>query len=684
MLNRRKYVDYILLLVILFLSALTAATQIFPFNNRFSPIEPDDSYVRILKSVQMKECFLQDCPGLASLHHQFETLRNNPTADQIQIFEGYARFLLVYSPLNSIVLNGLEATGLSIEEAQNILASIGGLLFFSACAYWLVPIFGHGATALTLVLIIGMQLPSYGVSSFPPNNLSLAVGLWLWGFILRSKGDCGPQLVLGVLISCSLHQIGKVWMAATLLLYFSYLYFNFNRKRLIYGCISILVIGIFLLLPSLASKPMMAYPAMDLMDQESLSDIFRLNSSVALKIVIEFLKYFDGMLPIIFLLSTGLLSTLLENKDSRSSYLLMLLMLTGLTILSLFIFFPYGSGGEIFARIWVPFVILLTATACAGLLRLFVTIKSLLKSYYSHQEESRSKNEILVFLAILLTFSVSMIDHISSNIFVYSRDFPQLIRHKTDRLHHFLDTTQVKILQQDAKDSRRLKILYNDIESAVFYLSKGALHHDALYLPPVLHSSLAEDWIGEGQGVTHFVRRNPNIPNNRGFLIGRDDRFGFPLKLGIQFLEEAKNPQTLRLRLANLSNEKTVISLHLPSKIGEKRIVQEKTVPPHWMGWWQVEGVTWSKGAKLTLETADSSRKAYLLGVRIGGPNSTNTNSWPWDQPLSILHPLASNKEIVESFSFESSKLWNYDDRKFDIADDSGQTILLKFRPLKQ
>ena len=676
--KKNKISTTVLFLTVLLLSGLIISISLLPLNDRFAPLEPDDSYTRIAKSVQMRDCFFQDCPAKKTLEQQFEMQRSEPRSAQF-IHDAYARIFQVYSPLFSLSMLTIESLGFSQEQSHNFLLSVGGILFFASCAYWLTPLIGPAATALTLILLIGLQLPGYGITEFTPNNISLAIAMWSWGLIIRTKGACAPQLIVAIILSCYMHITGKAWMIVSLLLYFSYLFPDIDRNRLRQGLLATLVLlVVMVLIPWAVSEPTLVMPEINNGTSQGLLKIFQSNLPAVFPIVGNWLKHFDSAFQAIMLILAGLFLILKENQTGRKAYIVVFFGISLLLFLSLFVYYPYNElGGVAFSRIWTPFVILLTATTAAGLFHLILTLKRLTLSYFAHGEEKDVNEGRLLWLTALLAFTLLLSDHLANNLYVFFRDYNQSVRHKVDRLQHFLDPGQLQTLHQDAQHGSPLKILYNDIESANFFFSYGGLQYDALYMPPIITNPHPETWIGADQGVTNFVMQNPNIPKHRGFLIGSDDRFGGSLQLGLQFSSQTKQPQTLSILLANLSTSEATIILAVPDHEGEGGYQEmKKAVPPNWTGWWHVDGLTWQMQEMMVLKSFDPQQKIYLMGTRIGQQTHP---TWPWDQPVSIIHPLATKSEKAGLYQFDSQKLWVYDDRHFDIANDSGNLILLKF-----
>ncbi|MBF0627600.1 MAG: hypothetical protein HQL91_05190 [Magnetococcales bacterium] len=650
--------------------------EALPFLGRFGPLEADDSAIQIAKTVQMKECLLQTCPALTALNDQFERLRHQDGIDGVALFDAYGRFVLSYSPLFSMALIGLESAGLTMETAYEGVLIAGTVLFFAACAYWLLPLIGPLATALTMILLLGLEFPGYGVHKFTPNNLSLAIAFWIWGRTIRTRGACGPSLLLAIVLACAMHSMGKIWMTIALLLHGSYLITHFNQRNLLHGLAGATLLGIWLLLPHLFPHPMLAIPAIQGQTLE-LTAVWQFNFPVLITTLKNWFHYFRGSPIAILWLILGFFFLTVHNRGNRRAYWILLVLFAGMILTSLLVYFPYSEGGVVFSRVWTPFGILLTATVACGMTALVARLKSITGLLRTRQTTGIRPSDLLLMLALGLVLLLATMDQLANHLHVFARDFHQRIRHFTDRQQHFLDPDQLKVLNREARTFGPPRILYDDVESMAFYFSQGALEHAAFFLPPLGQAPDARRWDGLDRQTTHFVRLNPHLPNHRGFLIGPDDRFGGALQLAIQFTQTRVAPQPLCLRLANLASRPATLSLQRegqdPQPTGSS---QQTTLAAHEKKWWCVpETTAWAGEQQLRIRT-NAQDKLYLIGVRIGQPTDL---TWPWEQPLTIRYPLDSRKEQPRTFRFTSAALWQMTPRRVAIVADAGHTLLLRF-----
>lgn len=287
---------------------------------------------------------------------------------------------------------------------------------------------------------------------------------------------------------------------------------------------------------------------------------------------------------------------------------------------------------------------------------------------------------LLLVVGVVLTLAI--MDQWVHQVQVFVRDFGQHVRHLTERQQHFLDAEQVALLSALPKGDHPVQVLYHDVESMAFYLTKGGLAHDALFARLLKGQDITSRLAGIDPLLTYYVQLNPFLPNNRGFQIGRDDRFHERLQLAIRL--EQPLSASLCLRLANLSGVPATLV------VGQDRLLseavggyplQEKLLPAGSREWWCVQPPAMPKvggEAILHLRTRDPLEQLYLIGMRVG---SQQRLTWPWDQPIELLYPVDTKQEESKTYRFISNSLWPVNARH-EIINDSGHTVLMRLGPL--
>ncbi len=105
--------------------------SLVPLWNRSLPPETDDTLTYVLKSRQMQDCFNQDCPALIDLKKQRKQSRvshsNSDIREEVEL--ACSRIFPVYHPLLSLILLGLNKSGLDWMTAYKVIWTAGPVFF---------------------------------------------------------------------------------------------------------------------------------------------------------------------------------------------------------------------------------------------------------------------------------------------------------------------------------------------------------------------------------------------------------------------------------------------------------------------------------------------------------------------------------------------------------------------------
>ena len=224
---------------------------VYPSLVKDIPPEADDAFAYITKAVQMKECFFQDCPALKDLLTQEEN--SGPGTDPDTRFQMFSKTILIYHPLHSAAMAGLESLGFTWEGAYTAIWMAGFLLMTAGAAFLLTALFGPGGAGLALMILPFFR--NDGLDFMIPTYMVTALALLLWTGILTRVRGLAWLMVLGALIMLPLHLIGIVQVLFALILYWLTAGRLFEKGRTIATLACLGLVALYLALPLIFSKP---------------------------------------------------------------------------------------------------------------------------------------------------------------------------------------------------------------------------------------------------------------------------------------------------------------------------------------------------------------------------------------------------------------------------------------------
>lgn len=181
-------------------------------HRRALPPEPDDAYYYIFKTVQLRECFRQDCAALNDLRPQLTPSPGDSPSRAWKKWRLFHGFLVDYHPFYSLVLLLLsQVQGISLELAfwqLCLLGSLGLALTIAALLLTLTDVATAGVAMATLALTV---FPGQGIHYIVPSNLTMGLGILMFVHLLRRDGRPGLLFYALNLGALGMHPTGLIY-----------------------------------------------------------------------------------------------------------------------------------------------------------------------------------------------------------------------------------------------------------------------------------------------------------------------------------------------------------------------------------------------------------------------------------------------------------------------------------------
>lgn len=245
---------------ILFWVGLAAFTLIHLFSlvwvngQRSIPIEEDNAYAYIAKSVIMKTCWKQDCPALETLESTLTAPVQNQRARVFQ-FREYQRLYYHYHPLYSLIFIATNSLVQDQEQTYDLIELVFCLIFCLGLGFFLQTIFGSGPSGIVLLLFSTVFLVGQGIGDMVPGTMALALGFWLWTGMLRYRSFRPYLLLVGIPFLLLMHPIGLVYVFITLGIYLLTHPLPLKRSFILTVAGALGWVALFTIIPNLVSSP---------------------------------------------------------------------------------------------------------------------------------------------------------------------------------------------------------------------------------------------------------------------------------------------------------------------------------------------------------------------------------------------------------------------------------------------
>ena len=343
-----------LFLLVIFLGVLTWKMAILYqiFDNRVSPIEPDDSYGYMTQAAAWDCKFGSHCPGLDELRKDLLT----PTDDKFakyHRFRQFSRFVYSYYPLYSLTLRAGRALSQSWDASFNLITFAGAILLHVGIAWLLVALFGPVPAGVGLLISMPFWM---GFVFATPWMFALAFGAMAMAVILQKRDRWFWFWLLSV-IAMLFHPYGRLTFAAGAFFYF--IQFRSISKRELWQFLfgSVAVFAFIVVVDRSISIPIGqgVNPAHQL-DLQGLLAGIRENGTLLLQMLYAWVNKFGGGFNVLWLVLGAF--ALLDSSWRRRSVLIVSIIFLTLICSTLMVMPDYpGTLGQ---RVGLPISMILS------------------------------------------------------------------------------------------------------------------------------------------------------------------------------------------------------------------------------------------------------------------------------------------------------------------------------------
>ncbi len=469
--------------------------------NRSLPPEPDDSFTYLLKTVQMEECFYQNCPALEDLRKQLSATASDPkTSWQRSLVEG--RFFVVYHPLFSLIVLGVHKLGFDFATAYKIVWTAGPAFFGIAFGLFLASLWGIGPAGIALGLLAWKVFPNNGLHYVVPSNLAMIIAVCVWARLIITRGHAPWSLVLGTLSMVLMHPIGRIFGLLSLAI--ALLPYGIPRNWKIRTSIllSFAVIVAAFVLPGFIDNPLMTFsPEPSPGDKSYLHGV---GNSIVF-IMTELTRFESALFGTLVLFSAIAVFGYLTLSETRKALLAKIAVVFVLFLgISLFYVLP-AHPGDLFLRLWIPLVVLLFGAVGQALWFTSKKSLSLLKELLGQQKNLAPLrlpgSWPIILFTVLVTFCLqSMI--LGAEGMLATAEYMK----ERQRLSFNVEQPKLVLAESTPKD----RVLYEGLILQQFYFVHGAMERGAIYYPLIKGTSVEEQWL-HSPGLRFAVVYNPLV-----------------------------------------------------------------------------------------------------------------------------------------------------------------------------
>lgn len=637
----------------------------FPSFGKGYPLRDDDAYGNLVKVAQIKEgCFFQDCPALNDLREQV----TEPAEDaEIAGYRNriYHRFFVVYHPLHSFVLAGLDRLGIDLETGYDILYALGKILLPLAVAYWLISVWGAGPAITALLLLTPMILGGPGLHIIKMHTFVLAFALILWAEIYKRSTRAGVLTILFIVLMSLQHPLGKLLSVASLVFYAAFTEWPLSKRNLVVIGASLLVIVVVFIAPTFIDRPEFQFDPVAFYPGEW-DYVGALGASIpqSLGAVSDWMNLFGSALLFAPIALIGFLS---RPDQERRKLLVVAGMLAAIFVSGLFYVVPW-YGGIAFGRMSPLFAIFLIGAFAAGVnfatasiyqrLRTGAKIKS---QKLVSKDQGLTQRGWVLFSTVLAGLAIlfSLISYFSTNIINYA-SFVQ----SSSNSGNYINRQQLEIVEAETDEKSETTILYMDEYAIHYYLTYGGLQYGALFYTPLRFTPDLDPWLEERQDQIAFaVNRNPlfRLPHTpEGHVLLEDDT-----SLRIE-KQTAFAAQDLALFIGD--REQEVVLKIIYGASGEDSVTLR--VAAGIAAWVPLPEEAGTNTA-VTIHLPDGGQPISIGGMRF----AESETLWPWDQGFALVYEAGEESIVVELNSAVIVTPLVFD---LTVLDDGGFLILAK------
>ena len=577
-------------LAVLFFWCLHLGLHLYWYSSRPSLVEPDDSYTYILKAAQIADgCFWQDCPAIQDLQKQLAAPALDHKVDWLR-YRMLARTTLVYHPLHTIALLGLNKIGLSLEQAFFAVCIVGVLLIGAGLYYLTTSLWGSAGAAAALVVAAVSVFKGQGLLFIVPSTLCLGIALFLWGAVIREA----RTWIIVVLAICALlmHPVGRLYcLAAVPMMLLMGGTFRIRLGTILRCAAVLLLVGVMSLLPFVFEKPVLSIPS------EPIPPGFTWIGGIVRNILtgITAVAFFNQRIPIpaaaiavgVYFLAWYAYKG--SSDKQRLRVRAVIIPLGGLCILALGYVLPHYPG-ELFVRVWIPLALVLAGGAGYALAgpagHLWASQAARLPAPFSSMP-ARTSGIALVVLAT------------SSGLLSLFMEATRI----WDRDRETYAAPQVHRAVQDCGT-----ILYSNETAALFYLSHGA------------HTCATRYLLAAGDGEREALFLDLRTTPRPLLLVGRQPG-PRELTLGGPLLIDIPRGMNSRIELNVVSEHKTVVQVLKADGTVVAELATQPDTPSQWITWDRGEG---NEAETLRVVSKSGGGRVFLEGLRAWDAQATD------------------------------------------------------------
>lgn len=627
----------------------------FPSFDQGKLVRDDDAYGEMLKAAELRDgCFTQDCPALNDIRLQVTAPAEDPDIAGIRN-RIYHRLFVVYHPLHSALLVGLDRIGIPFETGYGLLQAAGKILIAAAVVYFVFSLWGPEGSILALLLLTPTLFFGPGLHIVKSHSFVAGISLLLWAAIYRKRSWATYGLPIFVVGICLMHPLGLLTSLVAIGLLLAISDWPMPRKTLIATVLSLLVIGSFIALPSLVTAPEMNFNPITFFPGEwnywaDLATTWPISWGE----VVNWGNAFGGFAFVVALL----LVAFLTRPKPALTHLLVLFMLVGGLVAGSLVYVVPWYGDISFVRVWPFAAILMTSGVAAGLVQVGRGLLLDSKAPKTRRIMGKTLNWKTAgkkFAALALTYVVvSYLGTNVNNYFAYMAS--------TKEAGQEFNPSQVHLIDSLETDDKTDTILYMDEFAMHYYLTYGGLSYGAIYFPALRLTPQLDFWLREREStIRYVVNRNPvyHLPHNPngGIRIVENEQFHVILASTMdsnemQVLFGAREDEVTIQVLTNSSAER----LQLPAG------------PAEWVSIPVNDGLR----GDISLKVPDDRPQIEILGIRFSETNSTT--AWPWDQGVSISYEDADGNS--SGFLLETDRIVAPLSLDISVIDDRGPFIL--------
>jgi hypothetical protein len=694
----------------------------------------DDCYCYLSKSAQISEFSSQDFPALKDLQQQLLP-NSQDTPDLIKGKREIHNFVIHSSfPLYSLTILGIARLGgISLEQAYTYMGFGGIVIITLAIALFLLNLTDPGSTGLALVSLSLITFKGQGLQSITPSNLTMALGLFMFAHQLYTKGRPGIVFYLLNIVALGFHSTGLVYTGLAVVLGVSLRWpapwFQLLRSFLptiVLMALFVLVFSIILKHPFLPylpgiilhstnyiqevgvnfsylffdtiglwlvyhSFPLLLWPSFKgywyfvILAQVMAGGTWLLSSRVKNGLVSSILRgvAFPVLIPTFcgMILAVILCRGLFEQPPEKQwAAPLTVAVLTGSLVLACFHVvsdFPAVLLDRLtilwspaMAAVWGRGLLVSLAQPGLGKSRFMVT----LADKFSAFSLSPKRWAILVPMFLVFAYAPGLLHRYALMEYVKEN--------RIQRYEIILEPSQPRMVQ--ARSQVDDVILYGNKVVLLFYLTHGAVHRRAVYLPLL---PLPAGFQVNLDRVKFMAGLNPYLILGRERI--RDEKPWRQEDAWIKYPLVLPTGATLLLHLIPDFQVEALEVFSLPGHLGppgRNLSITYKGVSDTWQQNLSISLGTWEThtlparvmGGTLILKNQGKD-PIYLAGLRLL-PGHRKGFNWPWE---GVQRVTFKTPEFHTPYSFTIPREYTFRGRRFsmEMLNDQGASVLWRLRP---